>query len=269
MGTFVEVTIDDACGRLPERDRRAAMRAAFAAVDRVAATMSFHAVTSDLSRLNTVASEAPVRVDPWTYDVLMQARSLFEASGGLFDCTVGVDLVARGLLPRHARVADVSDATFADVALLDDRHILFRRPLCLDLGGIAKGYAVDRAVEALRDHGVESAVVNAGGDLRVLGSEPVPVHVRDLDRARVIDAGLLADGALATSCACDAARAAPVQTRGAIVDPRARHAAGERRLVSIVAPTCVLADGLTKVLAITGDRELACFSAFDAVPLLH
>lgn len=277
MGTFVDIAIDDTRGALDERDRHEAMTAAFAAIDRVAALMSFHDANSDLSRLNAAASRSRVRVHPWTYDVLVHARRLFEASGGLFDCTVGGDLVERGLLPRHHRIAQASAASFADVDLLDDDHVAYRRPLCLDLGGIAKGYAVDRAIDALRSQGVASAVVNAGGDLRVLGSEPVPIHVRDLDGARLIDAGTLADGAFATSSTpwftADVTgrsrSASSRQAPGAIVDPRARRVVEDRQLVSIIAPTCVLADGLTKVLAIEGACDLAWFAAFDAVPLIH
>jgi len=273
MGTFVDISIDDGRAELDDRVRHAAMTAAFAAVDRVAALMSFHDATSDLSRLNAAASTARVRVDPWTYAVLVQASRLFEASDGVFDCTVGADLVERGLLPRHHPVASASDASFADVELLEDFHVAYRRPLCLDLGGIAKGYAVDRAIDALKAHGIETAVVNAGGDLRVLGDEPVPIHVRDLDGRRFVEAGTLADGAFATSCAVDVAgstrTASPMQARSAIIDPRRRRVVGDRKIVSIVAPTCVLADGLTKVLAITGTHDIAWLAGFDAVPLIH
>jgi thiamine biosynthesis lipoprotein len=273
MGTFVDIAIDDSRNALDQRARHDAMTAAFAAVDRVASLMSFHDADSDLSRLNAIAGGSIVRVDPWTYDVLTHAQRLFEASAGLFDCTVGASLVESGLLPRHGPVASAREATFADVELLEEDHVFYRRPLCLDLGGIAKGYAVDRAIDALRVHGVESAVVNAGGDLRVLGREPVPIHVRDLDRARFIDAGTLADGAFATSftagLASGAWKASSRQAPSAIVDPRARRILDDRRTVSIVAPTCVLADGLTKVLAIAGTCDLAWLAAFDAMPLIH
>ena len=273
MGTFVEVAIDEMLAVLDERAIDEAMTAAFAAIDRVAASMSFHDASSDLSRLNAEASTSRVRIDPWTYDVLVQARRLYEASDGLFDCTVGADLVDRGLLPRHHRSVKSSDATFADVELLEDHHVAYRRPLCLDLGGIAKGYAVDRAIDALRLHGIGSAVVNAGGDLRVLGDRPMAIHVRDLDGQRFIDAGTLADGAFATSCAVDARRspraASSSQASSAIIDPRERRVVIDRTLVSIIAPTCVLADGLTKVLAIMGTRDIAWLATFDAVALIH
>lgn len=264
MGSFVEITIDDA--GLDEAIVARAMRDAFAAAGRVASSMSFHDPDSALSRLNATGHVHATTVDARLHDVLAQARRLFDASGGLFDCTVGADLVARGLLPRHDAALRPDDATFEDVVLLDESHVVFRRPLAIDLGGIAKGYAVDRAVEALVAAGVTAAVVNAGGDLRVLGNQPVPVRLRDLDGHRLIDAGLLADGAIATSQPYRAGRA---QSPSAIIDPRKRRVIDGRALCSVVAPTCVIADGLTKVLAIRGHLDDRLLRTFDAAQLVH
>ncbi len=173
LGTFVEVSIldDDAMPDAPAFD------AAFAAIARVERRMSYHDAASDLSRINREAHRRPVAVDAWTFDVLVAARDLFRRSDGAFDCTVAPLLVARGVLPPTGVDVD-PDATFDDVLLDDDaRTVRHRVPLAIDLGGIAKGFAVDRAIDALAAHGVTSAVVDAGGDLRVLGTRPVPIHV--------------------------------------------------------------------------------------------
>ena len=261
MGTFVEITIDDRDASLDECARNVAMRAAFDAVERVASSMSFHDPCSDLSRLNAAQPGVAVRIDPWMHDVLVAARRLFDASAGLFDPTVGADLVAVGLLPRHDDAPTARDATFgasfSDIVLLDDHRAMRRRAVCTDLGGIAKGAAVDRAVDALREHGVRSAVVNAGGDLRVLGPDAVPIHVHDLERGRRVAAGLLADGAFATSSTYRPRVDAPAQSQSAIVDPRRRRVVGARHVWSVIAPTCVLADALTKVVALAGARAAA------------
>ena len=266
MGTFVEIAIGGRDASLDDHARNVAMRAAFDAVGRVASSMSFHDPASDLSRLNAAPPGVAVRVDPWMLDVLAEARRLFDASAGLFDPTIGADLVARGVLPRHRDAATVDDATFDDIALLDDGRVMRRRAVCLDLGGIAKGAAVDRAIDALRDHGVRSAVVNAGGDLRVLGPDAVPIHVHDVERGRRMPAGLLAEGAFATSSAYRPRADAPAQSPSAIVDPRRRRVVDARQVWSVVAPTCVLADALTKVVAVAGALAAApVLRAFDAV----
>jgi thiamine biosynthesis lipoprotein len=264
MGTFVEITVDDAS--LDDAAVAQAMTAAFAAAERIASAMSFHDPDSALSRLNAAASGREVIVDAPLYEVLSQARRLFDASHGLFDCTVGADLVARGLLPRHGDGPSPGDATFDDVVLLAGSRVTYRRPLSIDLGGIAKGYAVDRAVAALVAGGVGAAVVDAGGDLRVLGSTAVPIRLRDLAGDRLIEAGSLADGAIATS---QSYRVGSRQSPSAIVDPRARRVVDERALCSVIAPTCTIADGLTKVLAIGGLLDPALLRTFDAAQLVH
>ena len=269
MGTYVEIAIQAADGPLADASVAHAMTSAFAAAGHVAASMSFHDPASGLSRLNASAHAQAVVVDAALHDVLRQARRLFDASHGAFDCTVGAALIARGLLPRHGDAIAPGAATFDDVVLLDGSRVAYRRPLRLDLGGIAKGYAVDRAIDALAACGITSAVVNAGGDLRVLGSDPVAVRLRDLDDHRLIEAGTLADGAIATSQCFRARGDGSGQSPSAIVDPHDGRVVDDARMWSVVAPTCVVADGLTKVLAIAGGLDAALLRAFDATALVH
>ena len=268
MGTFVEVALlDDAVTDLEE-----ALDAAFAAVDRVASLMSFHDPASDLSRINAAAHERPVAVDPWTADLLRQALAIYATSEGHFDCAIAPRLVARGLLPRHAGTPNEDEtdgATLADVVVLDDDVVRFRRPLALDLGGIAKGYAVDRATDALRAHGVLGGTINAGGDLRVFGTESVPVHVRRTVAnrpANLFHAGDLLDGAFATS-SCRAV-GDDALAPGALVRPLDGRLVDTRLTYSVIAPTCTVADALTKALASRGSLPDACLRAFDAHPLV-
>jgi thiamine biosynthesis lipoprotein len=165
LGTFVEI-------RLAAPDEAAAecaLRAGFAAVARVQRLMNYHDAGSDVSRVNRLAARRPVAVHPWTAAVLHRAARLHRESGGLFDITIAPTLARGGWLPRcRPRRADPR-ATAADIEILPGRRVRFRKPLAVDLGGIAKGYAVDRAVSVLRRAGALSGTVNAGGDLRVFG----------------------------------------------------------------------------------------------------
>ena len=82
-------------------------------------------------------------------------------------------LVARGHLPRPAKAPEPDGAaSWRDIRLLPENRIRFRRPLWIDLGGIAKGHAVDRAVEEALRFAPFQVSVNAGGDLRVAGPQP-------------------------------------------------------------------------------------------------
>jgi thiamine biosynthesis lipoprotein len=165
-------------------------------------------------------------------------------------------------LPQTTTVG--SSASWRDVELRDDR-VRFVRPLALDLGGIAKGYAVDCAIAALRAEGVTSARVNAGGDLRVLGNKSEIVHVRTGGpQGALLPLCALADGALATSAYGGQRASAGGRFATSLIDPRVRLPVMSTRTVSVVAPTCMIADALTKVVLLRGARAAPIVAAYRA-----
>src|SRR5438128_1192967 len=170
LGTLVDIRID------AEGASEIAIAAAFAEIAHCHARMSAHSAHSDLARIALATPGHAIRVDPRTWDVLFLAQRIAQASNGLFDVTVAPHLAAAGYLPAMPRKA--CSAHWWDLECLHEQRIRVRRPLALDLGGIAKGYAVDRAVDVLRAQGIVSGCVNAGGDLRVFGRDAEPVHVR-------------------------------------------------------------------------------------------
>ena len=270
LGTFVEITLPDVDD--DDEARSDAIEHAFAAIRAVEARMSFHDVDSDLTRLNRFAHRAPQQVAASTFEVLATARQMHERTDGLFDCAVGARLVDWRLLPDHdgsVGRAETADATLADLELMPEGRVSYRRPMCLDLGGIAKGYAVDRAIDALQGDGIGHAVVNAGGDLRVLGDGAHPVHVRDpADPQHLLFAGTLSDGAMATSAIYRSRRREQGETRSALVDPRAGRAVTDARSFSVLASTCMVADALTKAVAAAGDGSAAFLAHYGAQALI-
>ncbi len=142
LGTVVEI----AAAGGPDLD--AAVEAAFAAVERVHRLMSFHDPASDVSRLNRDAGIRPVPVDAWTHEVIATAIDLQRGSNGAFDITVAPALQRLGLLPAlDGRPAAEGRAAGDAIALLPGGLVRFRDPATrIDVGGIAKGFAVDRAV---------------------------------------------------------------------------------------------------------------------------
>ncbi|GAB3100735.1 FAD:protein FMN transferase [Lysobacter terrae] len=252
LGTFVAIRID-ACAKDPE----VAIEAAFARIDGVHRAMSFHDAGSELSRLNRDAAASPQRVGADVWRVLRASLAFAHASEARFDPTVAGRLVRSGHLPHPDAPAPDPAATWRDVDLLRDQRVRFRRPLWLDFGGIAKGYAVDLAVAALRANGAESGVVNAGGDLRAFGATQEVVHVRDpRDPARAMPLLQLREGALATSAGYFSTN----HGRSALVDTRGDTTLGHGVSISVCAPRAIWADALTKVVA---------SDAADAVPLLR
>ena len=211
----------------------AAVAAAFEAIAQTHALMSFQDPASELSRLNRDAWREPVPVHPWTWRVLCAARWLHAHSDGAFDCTV-----------RDEEAGARMDA----VELLPGHKVRFTRRLRLDLSGIAKGFAVDRALDRLRRSGLR-AIVNAGGDLRVFGPEAEPIAMRDPDQPHAMrPLGALSNGAFATS--------APYYSEHegywSVRDPARGTSPRRYRSVSVLAPTCLRADALTKVVWVRG-----------------
>ncbi|MBO9579602.1 MAG: FAD:protein FMN transferase [Sphingobium sp.] len=238
LGTFVEITAPAEAG--------AAISAAFAVIRHVHARMSFHEDTSDLALIRRADPGEVIEVDRETVAVLRVANALHEATDGLFDVTMGRELVRAGFLPRMdvAHLARFSGNT-GDLDIVDDTHLRCRRPLLVDLGGIAKGHAVDRSVETLVGAGVAHGVVNAGGDLRLFGDQDWPVHLRDAE-GRMGAPRLMSDCAVASSANLLNRR----RHRGQDVSPhfdRDRRPVLSDHAVTVVADRCVIADAMTKV----------------------
>jgi len=260
LGTLVEIR----AGGATQAILAAGIAAAFAAIEQVQRLMSFHAPDSELSRINREAASAPVEVHPWTWQVLRVARELWRNTGGLFDCSIAPSLVRAGFLPRPG-AASSADARMGDVDLECHRRVRFGKPLSLDLGGIAKGFAVDRAVDALRAAGVSRGTVNAGGDLRLFGTEPEPVHVRDPESpGQLIRLGTFTDTAIATSAAYFAGRESGGRWITPIVNPANGEPLDSHRSATVIAPECLYADALTKVVLLQRSASAAFLPRYSA-----
>ncbi|WP_246788166.1 FAD:protein FMN transferase [Bradyrhizobium sp. CCBAU 53421] len=267
LGTFVEIEVA-AAG--PEAD--AAVDAAFGAVAQVHRLMSFHERDSDVSCLNREAGVRPTQVHAWTFEVLEAAVEMHRRSGGVFDVTVAPALQAAGLLPGPdsgravAPWPRVGDA----IELLPERTVRFRAAdITIDLGGIAKGFAVDRAIEALRGFNVPAGLVNAGGDLRVFGAGPYTVDLRDpREPLRVFARVEMAGDALASTARRFDLVEGPCLGASAIINPATGEPAAAIIGATIHAPSCVTADALTKVAMISGTDAGDLLEHYGASALL-
>lgn len=249
LGTYVEIR-----GRGPdELCLRRGLQAGFGAIAHVHRLMSFHDASSDVSRLNRDGFRKAVSVDKWTWRVLSHAQKFAESSGGAFDVTIAPLLSKWGYLPR-GQTADKS-ASFRDVILESRYRVRFRKPLSLDLGGIAKGFAVDRAVESLRAAGVFRGTVNAGGDLRAFGPEAHTVHLRDSTHP-AFAAGMitLRNRAVATSGVYFSRRIKDGSAVSPLIDGRTRRPHVRDISVAVSAAECLTADALTKIVLARGEE---------------
>jgi thiamine biosynthesis lipoprotein len=210
MGTIADIGV-------VHRDQRHAQRAIDAAIAElrtVDRTMTRFSPHSEVGRANREAARRPVPVSAATADVVAAALVWADASQGAFDPALGRvvelwDVGHRSSPPAAAEVRRVAGESLYRGLEIDawrgERVLLYRDPaIRLDLGGIAKGYGVDRAVAALRDWGIANALVNVGGDLYAMGEsedgDAWEVGVRDPDDATRLAATFrISDRAVATS----------------------------------------------------------------------
>jgi FAD:protein FMN transferase len=243
LGAFVEI----AASGPDEAKLNPAINAAFAAIEKIQSLMSAHDANSELSRLNREAAARPVTVSRETFEVLRRADGLAAESGGAFDCTIAPTLARWNLLP--ASLKRKNPGGWRDVLLLRGRKVYFLQPLALDLGGIAKGFAVDEAVEILRRRGVASGVVNAGGDLRVFGAQPSLIHLRHPSRPQLFaDKIQIRECALATSSPCFTEKNWRGRRVSHLANALRQTAVAGAVSVTVRAQECWLADALTKVV---------------------
>ena len=257
LGSFVEIRIED------QSPSSKALDEAFFAIEQVQSLMGFHNPDSELSQINTRSYLAPVRIHPWTSEVLSIAKEVYLQSQGIFNCGVGHRLVKAGLLPKHGKLIAYSFGGIEDLQFIEPCLVRSSLPLCLDLGGIAKGYAVDKAVEALLANGVLAGSVNAGGDLRVFGDCSQDIQIRNPSKPHeLIQIGSIKAGAIATSSLYFANR--NTSSTSFMVNPLNQEHIEFSGSYSVLANRCVYADALTKVVSISGNTHHPCLSYFSA-----
>jgi len=254
LGTLVEIAgsggATDALA--PALDR------AFARVAAIHAALGFHDPASELSRLNRSAARDWVALSDDMARVLAAACEFAAASDGVFDPGIAPWLVASGQLPRHAGCANDAAPDWRAIELDGDR-VRFARPLLLDLGGIAKGYAVDAALAVLHDAGLANACVNAGGDLARFGDTAAPVWVRHpLQPTQRLQLAELQNGAVATSAGYYQDGGSPLR------HPESGAELCSRDSISVLAPDCMTADALTKIVAADPARAPARLARYNA-----
>ena len=221
LGTLVSIEAVAAGEALAER----AVATGFEAIRAVENRLHPTRPGSELARLNGAGSGRRLPLHPATVALLRLCRELHQESCGRFEPA----------LPGRGSVMNWQPAGPAAV--------IVRHRACIDLGGIAKGYAVDRAVEAMRRIGAVGGLVNAGGDLRVFGPRAWPIWLRNGSGAA--HELLLRDCALAASDP-DTLNSPP-EHRGYYAGKK--HGAGGRfAAIAVLAPTAAVADALTKVL---------------------
>ncbi len=263
MGTVVEITLiaDD-----EDAAKKAALQA-FQEIKRIEYLMSPWIESSDVTRINRSAGNDGAKVSPETIEVIKRAQEVSKLSGGGFDITVG-PLVQLWRKARQKGTPPEMEEVKETLNLVNFRNLkihyggkvsLRKKGMNIDLGGIAKGYAVDRAFELLKGLGYRNLVVNAGGDLRVGGSKPEGPwsigiqHPRDPEKimARIS----VSDTAVATSGDYEKFFIHQGKRYHHILNPKNGFPAEGCQSVTVLHKDCMTADALATAAFVLGPEK--------------
>lgn len=265
MGTrvFVEVWAEDTA------QGNAAIDAVMAEMRRIDALMSHYRPDSQVSEINTRAAAEPVKVDPELFDLIRLSTHFSEITAGAFDITyASVGYLYNYPLHEHPSEEQIKAALPAvnwRNLKLDAEHHTVRfghAGMRIDLGGIGKGYAVDRGVALLKARGITNAIVTAGGDSRLIGDHrgrPWLVSIAHPDEPhnpdKVVTRIPLSDAAISTSGDYERYFDEDGVRYHHIIDPHTGHSATRVRSATIIGPTATETDGLSKTAFVLGPEK--------------
>jgi len=267
MGTEIRLSAWTADGSAAE----AAFNAAFGEFDRLEALMTTWRPSSDIVHLNEAAGEHPVPVSPEVREVLTIARQVSEWTDGMFDVTFAAfsdvwkfdqqdkddSIPTRDQIRARLPLVNYRDLVVDDTA---GTAWLKRKGMKVGLGGIGKGYAVDRAAAILRARGFNDFMIQAGGDLYVSGlrdGKPWRLGIRDprgpVDR--IFAAIDLSNGTFSTSGDYERYFISNGRRYHHIIDLRTGEPATASRSVTLVTDRAVIADALAKGVFVLGPEQ--------------
>ncbi|MBI3600901.1 MAG: FAD:protein FMN transferase [Nitrospinae bacterium] len=261
MGTPVEVIVV----HNNEVTARKAINDAFSAMERVDRLMSNFKEDSDISRINKRAVNEDVTVDGDVIEVLKKSIYYSEISDGAFDITIGgveelYSFGEGGKLPEDHKFKDaVKNIGYKNIRIKGNTVRLLKRGAKLDLGGIAKGYAVDKGIEAIKRCGINDALINAGGNIRGIGKSESGqwkigiLHPREEDK--LIDTLVLINFSTATSGDYRKFFISNGKRYHHILNPNTGLSVEGVQSVTIIAPLAVDADALSTTVFVMGKEK--------------
>ncbi|WP_246841002.1 FAD:protein FMN transferase [Hahella sp. CCB-MM4] len=259
MGTRIHVEVSDES----ESHANLLFDQVFREFYRLEESMSSYIDTSEVSIVNQNAAEAPVKVSRELIDLIKKSFQVSKISNGAFDITYAS--VGRYYDYRKNQAPDESQIE-ANLDAIDYRHVVvdekastisFTHPhVYIDLGGIAKGYAVDRAIDILRQGGVISGMVSAGGDTQLIGNKlgkPWIVGIKDPRREEESAVLLpLENTAISTSGDYERYFIQDGVRYHHIISPKTGRSAGEVQSVTILGPDSTTTDALSTTVFVLG-----------------
>lgn len=255
-----------------------AIDAVLAEMRHIDESMSTYKPTSEVSQVNSRAADGPMPISKELFDLLTTAKEYSVITEGAFDITyasVGYMYdFRRHIRPDEGQIAKALPAVNYRHVLLDAKlqTVQFsQHGVRIDLGGIAKGYSVDRGIDVLKSLGVTRAYVSAGGDSRIIGDrfgKPWMVGIRDPSKGagEVITRIPLVDAAISTSGDYERFFDEDGVRYHHIIDPHTGHSASKVRSATVIGPYATRTDGLSKTAFVLGpDKAMEIYNKMDDI----
>lgn len=273
MGTIVQITLYGGTEKANERSAEAA----FAEIARLEEVFSSYKTDSDISRISKAAGSM-VSVSPEAVEVINKALYVSEISAGAFDPTVGVLSKLWGYSGEGGKVPSKKEVSVLlpfvnhkDI-IVDETALkagLKRKGMVLNLGGVAKGYIVMRAVEVLKNNGVKRGIIHAGGDMAVFqeGKDvPFIIGIQHPREKRLLGEAHVYSGAVATSGDYERFFEKDGVRYHHILDPATGLPATRSRSATIIAEDPTMADALSTAVFVMGaEKGMELIERLDGV----
>ncbi|MBI5970156.1 MAG: FAD:protein FMN transferase [Deltaproteobacteria bacterium] len=263
MGTLVEVTLIDG-------DRNGfdhAAQKAFAEIKRLEAIFSSYMPESDATRVSEAAGKTPVKVSPEFIEALKTALKVSELSDGAFDPTVGALGKLWGysgekrLVPSKEEIKKILPLVDYKKAAVDEKNstvFLKTKGMTINLGGVAKGYIVSKAVEVLKKNGVTEGIIKAGGDMVAFRTsaatkDPFKIGIQHpREKGKLLGVAHVTNGAVSTSGDYERFFMIEGKRLHHILDPKTGFPADKSMSVTIIGPDATEADALSTAIFVMG-----------------
>ena len=266
MDTYVTITVVSTSKDRAEK----AVKDAFSAIERFGDLINFFSTGSELSKINRNSGVTPVKVSPLTLDVVKKSLYVARQSGGAFDPTIGPEIQ---MWDFHKKIRPTDAAIKKKLPLVDYRNVIVdskrstvflkKKGMMLDLGGIAKGYGADLAVETLKRDGIRAGIVAVAGDIKTFGLKPdgSPWNIgienpRQKNASDEIMATVrLSDKAISTSGDYQRYFILGGRRYHHLLDPKTGYPAMYCRSVSVIADRGVFTDSFATAVFILGPEK--------------
>ena len=255
LGTFVEVTLT---GRETQQTLITYSEQVFDEIQRIESALSFFDENSELSQFNRWASDDAVgtfKLSEDFFNVLSFALKLYRQSHQLFDVTIAPHLIKQGALPQQSLVQRLQGVEYwgnsSDITIFH-HQVAIEKPLIIDFGGIAKGYAVDKAFAKVPKF--IGVVINAGGDLRTRPWQEREVYIQYGKRKSSTKRQVMLDSAIATS-------GNYLRNGSVMINPKTGKQISRGGAISVFAHSAMMADALTKVVWLLAENKATYYQA--------